>query len=104
MKPGATVRRCDIIEQVVGLELHRRVFARCPTNVDLHCHIELDEFFVNRVKSLVARIEVVVRGIELAGAESMLLDAALNFPERTLVCRGTDRRCTSMRSVRERQP
>ena len=49
--------------------------------VDLHCHIELDEFFVNRVKSLVARIEVVVRGIELAGAESMLLDAALNFPD-----------------------
>jgi hypothetical protein len=49
--------------------------------VDLHCHIELNEFFVNRVKSLVARIEVVVRGIELAGAESILLDAALNFPD-----------------------
>src|SRR5262249_40838320 len=43
-----------------------------------------DKFFVNRVEPLVARIEVVVRGIELAGVESMPLDAALNFPDRCL--------------------
>src|SRR2546430_16427402 len=71
--------RADIVEEIGMLEFHRSVLARCPAHVDLHCRVELDELFVDRIEALVARIEMIVRGIELARVEAIALDATLDL-------------------------
>src|ERR1700704_4231275 len=52
--------RADIIEQIRLLVPHRRVLARCPTHMDLHRHIQIDECLVNRIEPFVARVEVII--------------------------------------------